>query len=142
MNVSIAVVVIAIVAVVAAGAYYITTSENDEEEVPEYITISGMIIYDDYSQGEIFIGAFDNSDLLKPPGETIDAVSLWAPGTYSLTIPANYGEIWIAAINDANNDGVLDIGGEPAGRYARNPLTVGTRDIEDVDITLQPGGLF
>lgn len=141
MNVSIAVVVIVIVVVVAAGAYYVATGEK-EEGAPESITISGTIFYDDYNQGEIFIGAFENSDLLKPPGETIDAVLLWAPGAYSLTIPANYGEIWIAAINDANNDGVLDIGGEPAGRYARNPLAVGTQDIEDVNITLQPGGLF
>lgn len=150
MNVSIVAVVIVVVAVVAAGAYFIATWENGEREVPEYVTISGTIIYEDYSQGEILIGAYENIYLM-PPGtiigigplqESIGAVTILSPGPYSFTVPANCGEVWVAAINDSNDDGVFDVDIEPAGRYVGNPMTVGMQNIEDMNVTLQPGGLF
>ena len=119
------------------------------EDASESITISGTII-GDYSQGEIFIGAYE-SVYLMPPGtiagveplqESIGAVSIWAPGTYSFQVPVNSGEVWVAAINDANNDGVFAVDMEPAGKYPGNPLIVGTEDIENVNIALHDGGLF
>ena len=118
------------------------------EDASKSITISGTIIGD--SQGEIFIGAYE-SVYLMPPGtiagveplqESIGAVSIWTPGTYSFQIPVNSGEVWVAAINDANNDGVFAVDMEPAGKYAGNPMIVGTEDIENVNVTLQGGGLF
>jgi hypothetical protein len=146
MNVPIVVVgVIVIVVVVAAGTYYAVTREKVSGE-PGNITISGTVSYDDYDKGEIFIGAFENREALESMGDTIDAVSLlWGPGAYLLTIPANSGEVWIGAIYDANDDGVFAVGavgGEPRGEYTGNPLTVGTENIKNVNITLQPGGLF
>lgn len=79
---------------------------------------------------------------VEPLQESIGAVSIWAPGTYFFQVQVNSGEVWVAAINDANNDGVFAVDMEPAGKYPRNPLIVGTEDIENVNVTLQAGGLF
>jgi len=151
MKVSMAVVIIVIAGVVAAGGYYFFTREKvGEGGASEHVTISGTIIYDDYNQGGIFVGAYENIYLM-PPGsvtgveplqQSIGVVSIQSPGTYSFTVPANCGAVWIAAINDANDDGVYAVDEEPAGRYAGNPLIVGMENIKDVNITLQPGGLF
>jgi len=126
------------------------TREDLEEEASESVTISGTIIHGDYSQGEIFIGAYEKIYLMpprtiagvEPLQESIGAVSIWAPGTYSFQVPVNSGEVWVAAINDANNDGVFAVDMEPAGKYIGNPLIVGMEDIENVNVTLQEGGVI
>lgn len=150
MNVQIAIVVAVIVAVAAAGVYYVATGERSEEVTTEYVTVSGIVIYDGHDQGEILIGAYENI-YLAPPGtiigveplqQSVGAVSISAPGEYSFQVPANSGVVWVVAINDANNNGVFDVDVEPAGRYVGNPVTIGTQNISDVDITLLPGGLL
>lgn len=79
---------------------------------------------------------------VEPLQESIGAVSIQAPGAYSFQVPANSGEVWIAAINDENNNNVLEVDMEPAGKYVGNPLIIDTESIKEVNITLKPEGLF
>jgi hypothetical protein len=68
-------------------------------------------------------------------GSLLDALSLDAPGEWSLKVAANLGEVFVYAFRDEDNDSAPDPGTEVAS-YASNPLAVAGQDIEGVSLNL------
>lgn len=91
------------------------------------VSISGKVFMDDYKDGHIGITA--NTGEAGPPG--INVVIIEKPGKYSLNVPKNFGEVYIAASNVKK--------GKPQfrkGAYLNNPILVEDKDIKKIDITI------
>jgi hypothetical protein len=97
------------------------------------VRISGEIIYDDFSQGEIEV--FWAEKLTKGKPLVKDLKVLPGPGSYSLAVPKDQGEIYILARNR----------GELRTSYAyfiSDPLQITDKDIPDFKIFLKKNQLF
>lgn len=92
------------------------------------VTVSGKVFMPDYKDGHIGITA--NVGEPGPPG--VGIVTIEKPGEYSLSIPAGFGEIYIAA-NNIQKDRSQHFGGS----YSNNPILVGNEDIKGIDIIIQ-----
>jgi hypothetical protein len=62
-----------------------------------------------------------------------------SPGTYSIQVPINSGQVWIVANNDVNGNGKPDPD-EPHGELETS-VTVSAINIDKVNITLMTGGV-
>lgn len=91
------------------------------------VTISGRISMDNYKEGHIGITA--NVDRQGPPG--VNMVIIDKPGKYSLKVPKDFGELYIAVFNV--KDGI-SLG---KGIYSKNPIVVKNRNIKNIDIAIE-----
>jgi len=108
----------------------------EKEEVTTKVVISGTITYADYMGGEILYAAFTSKDYQTSTPIATGKIS--SPGTYSIQVPINSGQVWIVANNDVNGNGKPDPD-EPHGEL-ETPVTVSAINIEKVNITLMIGG--
>jgi|GEM_PF-2643481 hypothetical protein len=117
----------------------IIVQDWNQERLPpqvdgETIVISGNVVFDTYLDGEIRIdAAISKGDDF----EEITWVDIAGPGKYSLKIPTNAGLVYIKAINIVKRmkSGERAIGYR--GMYKRNPLNVGSTNLDNVDIVIE-----
>jgi hypothetical protein len=100
----------------------------------ERITISGTIQWDGEQRVDIDLFKTDAS---APGGRTIAGKLKLPGGAFSFTAPKDFGALELEAFVDVNGDGPS--AGDPVGRYADNPLMVGTQDLTGVTISITGG---
>ena len=93
------------------------------------VSISGKVFMDDYKEGHIGITA--DAESAGMPGMNI--VIIEKPGEYSLDVPANFGEVYIAA----NNIPKKGYSKYYSGHYAKNPVLVKDKAIKNINITIE-----
>jgi len=128
------VVIVVIVVGIIAGVSAAVLLKPKEEAVTQTITISGTVTYADYTGAEILLAAFTSKDFQTSTPIARGEIS--SPGTYSIQVPVNSGQVWIVAGNDVNGNGKPDPD-EPNGE---TPVVVGAVDIENVNVILMGGG--
>lgn len=107
------------------------------------ITVTGKVVYQDYSKGTIYVSAFDRKPLAG--GKRIERTKIVSPGNYSLTLtlPAGSKSFYINGFNDLNENGIFDVDQKEAfGAYPGNPILPGggaSQTIDNVDVYLRPG---
>jgi hypothetical protein len=94
----------------------------------ETVAIKGRVIFDKYRSGPIFI----NASSAKGAQSNINSVSIDSPGEYVMEVPVDTGTVYITAVN---SDQEVRQSQKAIGGYG-NPLTVGSADIEGIDISL------
>jgi len=95
------------------------------------ITISGEVIFEDYEKYPIGVFAYSEG-YIGPPD--VAFVKIRKPGKYTLEVPVNAGYINLIALNKRLRD--RPGSDTPAGAYERNPLKVGSSNIEEVNIVI------
>ncbi|MDO8489461.1 MAG: hypothetical protein Q7S42_05065 [Candidatus Omnitrophota bacterium] len=92
------------------------------------VTVSGAVIFLAYRGGKIVISASSKSR------SSADVAIMIIPGPqeYSLKLPKNFGDIYLSASN--LDPGVNTPSNKSMGKYAENPLKVGSRDIKSINI--------
>lgn len=103
----------------------------DKKEQNDTVTISGMVIFDDYRGGVVRVVA-RCADPKQPPD--IAAVEMSKPGKYKLEVSKLRGEVFIIAMNIQPGDRGMSIG----GYYDGNPIKVESLDIKDIDVKIFP----
>lgn len=76
-------------------------------------------------------------DPASPGGRSIAGKLKVKPGEYSFAAPRDFGQMEIEAFVDIDGDGPS--ANDPVGRYADNPLTVGSDDLSGIDIEIEGG---
>ena len=78
-------------------------------------------------------------DLFQPDDDVPGGMSLlgkmeMSTGAYSLSVPRGFGPLILKSFADLDGDGPTP--GDPMGIYEGNPVTIGRKDIDGVDIVL------
>lgn len=103
------------------------------------ITVSGKVIYDEYTSGNIYINAFDDK---YPVGIRLGGIMIVKPGDYNFTLVLplkRVDKIYIAAVNDMGG-GFKRGGVNPGGIYKENPIFIGMQSqyvYNGIDIFLE-----
>jgi len=107
----------------------------------ETVTLSGTVTYADWTEGGMVVDVYVGADPV-PLWPASDYSATFAEmGAWSIEVPADLGEVWIAGFNDEDGDGGhrwWTSPTEPTGAYADNPVTVGVTDISGIDFTIAP----
>lgn len=100
--------------------------------------LSGSVVFPTYTKGVIRVTVFDgdHSNLAAKPPRVLGMTEIDKPGTFSVSVPAGSGKVYIEGSIDENDDGRPGPQ-EPQGRAARYPVTVGTTAVTDIGVTLQ-----
>ena len=106
------------------------------------VTIMGTISLDGYSQGDIYVAAFDDKPAL---GNILERTKIAQPGYYELKLTlsgqkSRIKSIYVAAFNDVAGNGPPVDDSDPRGRYAGNPIQLGSAAYElfsQIDISLK-----
>ena len=112
-----------------------------EVAVEEEVTLSGTVDYPDWTAGGMVIEVYVGADPVPQWPDANYSATFDEMGAWSIEVPADLGEVWIAGFNDEDGDGVHGwwlVPTEPTGFYAENPVTVGATDISGLDFTLAP----
>ncbi len=108
----------------------------------EKITISGKVVFDNYANGIIKIGAWSNAlnkrQPMHPPD--ISRTKIFKPGSFQLPVPKDSGLIYLYAVSmprelpfwirDHRHN-------YPFGSYKNNPLEVKASDIKGVLVVIK-----
>ena len=107
-----------------------------EEANPDspMVTISGSLIADSDITGAVDIDCFAADGGAENARKLVNKVKVPQPGPYSFKMPKDYGAFSLEAFIDNDGDGPDD--GDPRGHYPGNPLTVGSIDLDGIDIEL------
>ena len=100
----------------------------------ERVTVSGTLHYS--GEGVVDVDLF-KTDPTAPGGRSIAGKLKLPPGDYHFTAPRDFGPLELEAFVDVDTNGPS--AGDPVGRYAGNPLTIGSEDVGGVDITITGG---
>lgn len=78
-------------------------------------------------------------DLFQPDDDVPGGMNLlgkmeMSAGAYRLSVPRGFGPLILKSFSDLHGDGPTP--GDPMGVYEGNPVTIGRKDIDGVDITL------
>lgn len=112
-----------------------TTPTTTTTTTSSTVTISGTVTFSSYSSGSINVGAFSSASYSASPDITGQKLTGSTSVSYTLTVPANKGNVYIAAYNDVDGDDVND-STEAQAAYSANPVSVGTSNISGINITL------
>ena len=107
------------------------------EDLSDPITLRGTLTAPEHAAATIDIDVFA-VDPQGHGGRRYLGKIKTGPGSWSLQAPRNFGQIELEAVIDEDADGPTP--GDPRGGYAGNPLTVGSEDIDGVDIVVQTNG--
>jgi len=104
------------------------------------VTISGKISAKDYKKTakvEILIGARTK---LGRGSVTVAKTVISEPGEYSLTIPKDYGNVYIGAVQQESGQ-IMSRPGTVRGTYKSNPVNVGSSDIKGLNIEISSSNI-
>jgi len=99
------------------------------------VTISGRIDYPDYKGGEQIRVSAKSFPGEEPPD--IAYIVIPQPGEYSLKVPQNIGDVYIAAVVLKPGERMPRIGVSLGAQYSSNPLKVSSSDIKDVNMIIK-----
>lgn len=106
------------------------------------VTLSGRVIYPDYTPGQRITVTVKNSPSASIRDTQFARINLSGPGDYSIRVPQNLKDVYIIAT-------VLKEGGMGFGEndykwgiYSDSPMAVESSDIGDLDIIISRGYLM
>lgn len=102
------------------------------------VTIRGTVSFADYAGGGIQLDLMDGPNT-GPTGKhpkVVQLERLQKPGPFEVKVPKGFGDLYLTAFNDADENGRPDRE-DPRGDYAGNPLSVGDEDIAGIDLVLK-----
>lgn len=106
-----------------------------------YVIVSGNINFGEYKRGIIIVSGRSEYNRLKGGSPDLQIVRISGPGHYKLKLPKNYGKVFIEAVHTEREDRRPDIN-SPRGEYEYNPIVIGSSNIKNIDITLNPSKPF
>ncbi len=104
----------------------------------KFITVSGTISYDGDKVTTVDIDCFVADPSTRAGRKLVNKIKVEGPGPYTMKVPADYGELYISSFMDLENNGPDS--SDPQGSYEHNPLKIGDKDIDHVDIVLRRAG--
>lgn len=110
-----------------------TSKAQEEVEIKDTVTISGEIIFDEYTNGPIIIMA--RTERFQSTSPDISYTKILKPGPYTFKVPKNTGNIYIEAMNIQEGQDPTPL--TPRGVYEKNPIKIDFQNnIEGVDMKL------
>ena len=116
------------------SGYEPPTRFEDDHGGGSMVTVSGRLIADEGVLGQVDIDCY----AAAPDGTLgrvlVNKLKVPEAADYTMRVPVDFGELFIEAFIDMDGDGPDP--DEPRGSYSGNPLVVGDRDVDAVDIIL------
>lgn len=116
--------------------FYFTLGIKKKEVYIPIVTISGVVVFNEYEEGLILVIASDEKTYLSNSRQrkifSLDGkviVALDKPGSFSLRVPAKSGKIYLEAVNINRRSPIY-------ASYSKNPLQVETGDIRGIVLEL------
>ncbi len=112
---------------------------EESEQEPKTIMLSGTVYFDDYKKGPLIVEVGKDRRVYK-------GVTLTKPGSFSIELPENLGQVTINAVNIEVDEDVEIKKGPPdpkisvRGRYRNNPVVVGSKNIGGINIKIARRG--
>ena len=116
--------------------------ENSSSGPIVTVTVSGVLTYDGWTQGEYYALLYPDGTPIGDPGWLVKAtITVSATSTaYGLPTDDDTGDVYVFGFNDENDDGGPS--GSNDGAACSAVFTVKGANVENVDITLVSGGTF
>ena len=110
------------------------SGETGSGDASTTVSVSGEVICSSCT-GSVLVAAFDN---LALEGDPIELLTLGGAGPFSFTFERGFGDVYLLALGD-NNDNVNPDEGEPF-LIRREPITIGDEDVTGIVLDLDAAG--